>query len=235
MPQFIYTVQLHMNETDRTKLFDAWARRYDDAVVANDGAFPFAGYERVLDEVAAAADVTPNMRVLDLGIGTGNLAARFAERGCEVWGVDFSADMLARARAKVPGAVLVQANLLGEWPAELRGPFDRVVAAYVFHEFDLAVKMKLLQRIISHSLAENGLILVADIAFPSVAERAEAHRRWADLWDDDEHYWAADEAIAACESLGVCAAFRRVSMCAGVFAFAPGGGDDGHVPDTMRR
>jgi ubiquinone/menaquinone biosynthesis C-methylase UbiE len=64
-----------MSESDRVQLFDDWADNYDVAVT--DGEFPFDGYEQVLDEVARLADVKPQMRILDLGIGTGNLAARF--------------------------------------------------------------------------------------------------------------------------------------------------------------
>ena len=65
------------------------------------GGFPFDGYEEVLDRVAAAAHARPGMAVLDLGIGTGNLAARLVAQGCTVWGIDFSTEMLKRAHGKL--------------------------------------------------------------------------------------------------------------------------------------
>jgi len=58
----------------RRHLFDEWAESYDDAV-QTDAGFPFAGYDQVLDEIFRLSGAKPGMRVLDLGTGTGNLAA----------------------------------------------------------------------------------------------------------------------------------------------------------------
>ena len=204
----------------RVGLFDGWAARYDRSVGAAEG-FPFEGYERVLDEVVHQADAGPGMTVLDLGVGTGNLAVRFAAEGRGLWGLDASGEMLARAREKLPDAVLVRADLLGEWPAELERRFDRIVSSYLFHEFEDATKVGLLRRLADRSLAPGGRIVVGDVAFPTASERASARARWADAWDDDEHYWAADDALAACRGAGLHVAYRQVSWCAGVFVVEP--------------
>ncbi len=205
-----------MNDSDRRRLFDRWAGTYDDAVRSAAG-FPFAGYDRVLNEIVLLADAGPGMRVLDLGTGTGNLAARFTALGCEVVGIDFSPGMLAAARRKVPEARFVRADLRGD-PESLRGHrFDRIVSAYVFHEFDLATKTSLLGRLACDRLTEQGVIIIGDIAFPTVKGREEAHRRWAAEWDEEEHYWAADEAVAACTKAGLHVQYVQVSSCGGVF------------------
>ena len=211
-----------MRKQRRNQLFDDWAEDYDHSVTLNEGTFPFDGYDKVLDTVVGLADVEPDLRVLDLGIGTGNLAARFLRQGCDVWGLDFSPEMIDRAREKLPQVHLVQANLLGKWPTELRLPFDRIVSAYVFHEFDLAAKMALLQRLARSYLAKGGSIAIGDIAFPTVQARERAHQEWMELWDEDEHYWAADETEAACGQAGLRVAYRQVSSCGGVFVFAQG-------------
>lgn len=210
-----------MNQNDRIQLFDSWSEDYDARVSPARGGFPFQGYDGVLDRVVEMADVTPRMQVLDLGIGTGNLARRFARKGCLIWGVDFSAGMLTEAREKLRESVLVQANILNEWPAQLQRRFDAVVSAYVFHEFNLEVKVGLLQKIAAHHLAVGGSIVVADAAFPSVEGRATASRRWADSWDYGEFYWAADETIAACDRAGLEVGYEQVSICGGVFRFKP--------------
>jgi cyclopropane fatty-acyl-phospholipid synthase-like methyltransferase len=206
-----------MSQSGRVDLFDKWARDYDVSV--SDGEFPFDGYEDVLDRVVRQAGAGPHMRILDLGIGTGNLARRFVREGCAVWGLDFSTEMLAQARLNLPQAKLVRADLLGDWPAELSQPFDRVVSAYVLHEFDLETKLRLLQRIASRHLAVGGRIVIADIAFATVVAREEASRRWAAAWDEDEFYWAADEAIAAAEQAGLHGVYEQVSGCGGIFTF----------------
>jgi putative AdoMet-dependent methyltransferase len=210
-----------MSQPDRTQLFDRWAEYYDATLAPT--RFPFDAYDQVLDEVVKSAEVTPHMQVLDLGTGTGNLAVRFVQAGCAVWGLDFSSEMLARARAKLPHAVLVQANVLGDWPVELQRPFDRAVSSYVLHEFDLETKVKLLHRIAKHHLATGGRIVVADIAFPNVEARTQAAQKWSDCWDADEFYWAADEASVACARVGLQVTYKQVSSCGGVFTLVDKG------------
>lgn len=145
-----------MNHNERVELFDGWAKKYDAAVSPAQIRFPFEGYEEVLDEAVRLSQAAPGMQVLDLGIGTGNLAARFLRKGCVVWGVDFSKGMIAKTRKKLPETVLVQADLLSDWPVELDRRFDRVVSAYVFHEFNLETKIGLLRRIASNHLSATG-------------------------------------------------------------------------------
>jgi len=210
-----------MSQSNRRQLFDNWAKNYDEIVTSPDNEFPHGGYNAILDEVVRLADIKPYMQILDLGIGTGNLTARFVHKGCTVWGVDFSAKMLDKARAKLPQVNLVQADLLDEWPPELQQLFDRVVSAYVLHEFNLETKISLLRRITSHYLSTGGYIIIADIAFPTTTVRAETRQRLADAWDEDEYYWAADEAIAACERVGLRATYKQVSNFGGIFTFTP--------------
>jgi SAM-dependent methyltransferase len=61
-----------------------------------------APYQDMLDEVVAALDLRPGMRVLDAGCGTGALEARLAQchPDVEVVAVDASVAMLARARRR---------------------------------------------------------------------------------------------------------------------------------------
>ncbi|MBN1424962.1 class I SAM-dependent methyltransferase [Candidatus Fermentibacteria bacterium] len=209
-----------MEQPHRVRLFDEWARGYDQSV-KKAGEFPFDGYERVLDEIARAAGAHTGMTVLDLGVGTGNLAARFAALECDLWGMDFSSEMLAKARERLPRAVLVQADLLRPWPNELARRFDRIVSAYVLHEFDLATQVHLLCRLAEGHLSPGGMIVIGDVAFSTTVERERAHGEWEDLWDEDEHYWAADEAAEACEIAGLHVTYTQVSRCGGVFVMEP--------------
>lgn len=52
----------------------------------------------------------PGERVLDLGCGTGELAAALADLGIEVRGIDADASMIRQARAKHPGIGFEQAD-----------------------------------------------------------------------------------------------------------------------------
>jgi SAM-dependent methyltransferase len=205
-----------LSDQDRIPLFDRWAARYDRQL--DDPRGIHEGYDEVLELVVRRADPHPGMDVLDLGVGTGNLAQRFRERGCALWCVDFSPAMLARARGKLPGARFFEVDLRDEWPAALDGPFDRIVSTYVFHEFDLQTKVHLLADRAGPRLRPGGWIVVGDVSFPN---RDALLSAGADRWDEDEYYWAADEALAALAGAGLSARYTQVSVCGGVYRIVP--------------
>ena len=200
---------------ERLHLFEQWAKNYDDSLLGS-ADFPFAGYEEVLTRVVQNANPKPTMRVLDLGTGTGNLAQRFVEKDAQVWGLDFSKEMLAQAKRKVPNATFLEADLLADWPKLPK--FERVVSAYVLHEFDLQAKLEILRKSAQH-LVNGGSIIIADIALPNQEVFEQAHERWREVWDESEHYWLADETLGACEGIGLRGSYEQVSSCAGVFVF----------------
>ena len=201
--------------SERNELFDGWAGRYDDGLRDATG-FPFEGYERVLGEVVGGAGVGAGANVLDVGTGTGALAARFAARGCAVTGVDFSAEMLMQARRNVPGADFRQLDLLGEWGDSEHTHFDVVVSAYVLHEFDLGTKVDLLTRLAA-LLTPGGRVVVGDISFADEAARVAAHEAWQSVWDEDEHYWTAADDLLVLRQAGFTVSYRQMSFCAGIY------------------
>ena len=71
------------------------------------------------------------------------------------------------------------------------------------------------------SLADDGRIVIGDIAFPTAHIRQQAQQRLADVWDEGEFYWAADEAMEACEEAGLLLTYQQISSCAGVFVMRP--------------
>ncbi len=178
--------------------------------------FPFDGYQRALDEVFTQAEVKARMSVLDLGTGTGNLALLFKQTGCELWCSDYSAEMLVRARAKLPGSHIVQADLRAAWAAELDRRFDRIVSAYVFHHFPLPQKVAMLDELAKQRLLSGGRIVIADISFENAAGREMVKRKVGEDWVDEE-YWLADDALSALNLAGLHTAYKQVSSCAGVY------------------
>jgi demethylmenaquinone methyltransferase / 2-methoxy-6-polyprenyl-1,4-benzoquinol methylase len=68
------------------------------------------GLDRKWRRLTAEAVVRPGDRVLDACCGTGDLALADARAGGRVTGVDFSAEMLARAERKAPEFQWVQAD-----------------------------------------------------------------------------------------------------------------------------
>ena len=84
---------------------------------------------RVAEPLLDAVGADPGTRLLDVATGPGYIAAKAAERGVDVVGLDFSETMLAHARAHVPGVEFVQGDA-----TELAfedASFDAVVAAFL--------------------------------------------------------------------------------------------------------
>jgi len=111
-------------------LFRLWSTVYDRPI------FQWVYYGRVHDRLlAAATNLTPT-RILDVGCGTGELLVKCAQRWpeAELVGVDLSASMLAKARAKPWGhrpPTLTVGNVY-HLPFE-RGAFDLVFNSISSH------------------------------------------------------------------------------------------------------
>lgn len=109
-------------------LFDAYAGGFETALVDRLG---YQAPRLIATALAAAAPERRFRHGLDLGCGTGLMAAALAGRTERLDGVDLSPAMVAQARAKG-----LYANLrVGEIVADLAGPvgpYDLVLAADVF-------------------------------------------------------------------------------------------------------
>ena len=200
-----------MDTSSLERQFDQWAASYD-ADVGDSTEFPFGGYDRVLGRVVELAAVAPGMEVLELGPGTGNLTARLVAAGASVWALDFSAAMLARARAKVPAAHFAKAGLMDAYPPEFHRPFGCVVATYTFHELPATDKLTLLRRLLAEHLAPDGRIVIGDIGFPDAAARETAKQRAGGAWDE-EYYWLAGETADMLAAMHLGHTWEQISTC----------------------
>lgn len=198
--------------SDLQDQFDRWAASDDDDV-RNGVGFPFDGYERVLARVIALAGARPGATLLELGPGTGNLTAQLLARGADVWAVDFSAEMLAQARAKSPAAHFAQAHLLADYPAGFRRPYDAIVATYVFHEFPLVDKLRLLRRLAEGYLRPGGVIAIGDIGSLDAAAHDAMRAAAGPAWDD-EYFWVMSEDGPALAAAGLAVDYEQLSSCA---------------------
>jgi len=96
-------------------------------------------------------------RVLEVGTGTGRVAAALTERAyAKVWAVDASPEMLAVARRNVPRGVAFKEARAEELPFK-DGWFERAVAMLVVHVFDRPRAFAELRRV----LADDGRLAIA--------------------------------------------------------------------------
>ena len=106
--------------------FDGQAAQFERAPVQSDPA--------ALERLVRVADFPPDSLVLDAGCGPGLVSAALLRSGCRVFGVDLSAEMIARARRRCEAygdrARFDQRSLFDALDA---GPFDAAISRYVLH------------------------------------------------------------------------------------------------------
>lgn len=162
---------------------------------------PPIGYERDLAYVhdvgfgvfarKAAPDILKLLRasrirqgmVVDLGCGSGILAAELVRAGYEVVGVDLSAAMLRIARSRAPGARFVRGSLLDfEIP-----PCEAVTAIgeVVCYALDERASKRRLETLFKrvHAALRAGGLFVFDVAEPGRGSDSASERYWiAEDW-----------------------------------------------------
>src|SRR5438093_10529475 len=111
--------------SSRTPDFGPLAATYDELRPTDEN------WHRLLDALVREGDLQAR-RVLDVGCGTGRLAAALAARGARVWGVDASPEMLAVARERVPRGVGLKLGSAEALPFA-DGWFERAVLRVVVH------------------------------------------------------------------------------------------------------
>ena len=196
------------------KGFDLWADGYDESVGLSDedNSYPFAGYKAVLNKIYGLVLRREKPRVLDVGFGTGTLASKLYERGCEVWGQDFSARMIELARRKMPHAKLYQGDFSKGLAAPiLNNDYDFIIATYSLHHLDYAGKVALIQTL-RRLLSKDGTLLIGDVAFETAGAQARCREAAGNEWDDDEIYFVYDELKRDFPEM----TFEPLSHCAGL-------------------
>ncbi len=191
---------------------DSDADRYDQNVL-NEADPIRNGYDELLSWVATKANVQPSDRVVDLGIGSGNLAARLP-KAASIIGVDISEEMLKRARIKVPHAELIQTDLLA-WAADAPH-FDVLISTYAVHHLEPGEKAVLFQRL-AKRLKPEGRLVFGDLAFADRTHREEYVRLWQKEGNDgmleeieDEFFWDMSEAQEQLSQLGFSVEVERL-------------------------
>ncbi len=106
------------------------------------------------------AELSASGRVLELGIGTGLIALPLVGRGVEVHGIDASAAMVARLRAK-PGGEAIPIHMGNFADVDTQGKFSLIYIVYnTFFALQTQAEQVRCFRNVSNRLTEGGMFVV---------------------------------------------------------------------------
>jgi len=198
-------------------VFDVWSGDYDEDVRVADenNDYPFAGYRKIMDFIYTTVTKQCPANVLDIGIGTGTLAAALYEYGQTITGIDFSSEMLAIAKPKMPNATFYQYDFTEGLPPETIGKkYDFIISTYALHHLPDTLKVAFIKSLLLF-LNDNGVMLIGDIGFPTRVALEECKGNNANDWDENEYYFVFSELTDALKD--VCSiAYEQMSHCGGV-------------------
>ena len=179
--------------TDRFNTFDRWALTYDDDMhKANDADdWMFGGYYHVLDKIVEYCELEKyeNPLMLDIGAGTGNLSARFLEKGLTVKAIDPSKKMREICKDKYPNLEVLHGDFL-DIPVPPKSS-DIIVSSYAFHHLtpdEKEISISLMEKL----LKPKGRIVIADLMFKNTTEKKRVNLALINsvlgaTIDEDEH------------------------------------------------
>lgn len=170
-------------EAQTKRLFDEWAKSYDADLV--DATGPLIGYQQSLQALARGLPSISFEHLLDVGIGSGAVAAQFASRARQITGIDPSDEMLAVCQQKYPDFTL-KLGTFHEIPAE-DATFDAVVSGFAYHETPVEKRQSACEAL-ARVLKPDGYLCLLDIIFASDAAMQSAAALVRDEWDDTEVY-----------------------------------------------
>lgn len=203
------------------KGFNLWANDYDRTVQLSEenNEYPFAGYKEILNLIFNETMQKEESAVLDIGFGTGVLAAKLYENGHQIDGIDFSEEMIAIAQQKMPKARLLQGDITNGLPEPIAGSsYDTIISTYALHHLTDDEKTAFIETLLAR-LKPDGRIYIGDIAFRTREDLAQCRLDSIKYWDEDEFYFAYDEFKDAIGN--ICSSeFHPVSHCGGVIVLS---------------
>lgn len=190
------------NEWEDKWDFNNWAQSYDRDVIADKGSLKiYKNYNSILQNVYNMAKKLnkKESKILEIGVGTGNLASKFLNDNFNIIGIDQSREMLVVAKEKYPKLKV----RLGEFlkiPYENK-VFDTIVSTYAFHHLKEEEKKIAIEEMI-RVLKDDGKIIIGDLMFENKLEERNILKTLSkeQIFEiKDEYYsyidWIKDEVI----------------------------------------
>lgn len=114
--------------------------------------------QRRANLIATGARLSPGVRVLEVGCGTGMFTEMFAEYGAYIVAVDISEDLLTKAKERNLPAYKVRFVEKRFEDCDMDGPFDAIIGSSILHHLALPEALPVIFRL----LKPNGVMSFAE-------------------------------------------------------------------------
>ena len=198
------------------KGFDLWADGYEKSVQLSEenDEYPFAGYKDVLNTIYNIVHKREKAKILDIGFGTGILTKKLYDDDYEIYGIDFSQNMIEIAKEKMPLASLIKYDFSKGLPEEIKDKsFDYIISTYAMHHLEDEEKNEFIEKLENY-LNEDGKIIIGDIAFKTRELLEKCKANYNEYWDDEEVYFVIKELKESLFDRNI--SFTEISHCSGV-------------------
>ena len=207
-----------MNNTD----FDNWVDTYESDIYLKKDKYPFEGYFDNVEIIEKAISQKESCRVLDLGIGTGMMHEIMSSKiNYALHCIDFSKRMCQYASKRLKDCQIINGNLIDPVPPIIcNNKYDLIISAYCLHHFSDLQKLEIITKY-SELLAQNGIILIADIGFDTIELKSEAKTKAGTSWDADEEngYMVKADAIKLYSS-HFNLEYKKTSSCSVIYTLS---------------
>lgn len=189
-----------------------------DEEVQNEDVPIRSGYDALLTWVIESARIEKNSRVLDLGVGTGNLSCRI-QTCSELIGVDISEAMMNIAKPKlshIKNVSFIKSDIL-EYVSENQKMFDVIMSTYTIHHLTEEEKQFLMKEIWKY-LKPGGRAVFGDLMVESqlaILEKVAEYQKKGDQGTaeslQEEYFWFVNTAEKTLKQMGFHLSIRRFS------------------------
>jgi len=179
---------LNIENKLKKDLFDRWAKGYNKSVLKSEkeGSYPFAGYSEVKYSIINIISNQHKAKVLEMGVGTGEITKSLYDLGYEITGVDLSSKRIEIAKSKMKNATFILADFSSALN-EISNKFDFIVFSYSIHHLSYNDQIELLINL-NNYLNEDGVIIIGDVSRFTIEDMNQLQSKYAAIWDDEEYY-----------------------------------------------
>jgi 2-polyprenyl-3-methyl-5-hydroxy-6-metoxy-1,4-benzoquinol methylase len=179
---------LNIENRIRKELFDRWAIGFNKSVLKSEkeGSYPFVGYSEVKYSIFDIISSKQKAKVLEMGVGTGEITKPLYDLGYEITGVDLSNKMIEIAKSKMKNATFISADFSNALN-QISNKFDFIVFSNSIHHLSYNDQIEVLTNL-NNYLYEDGVIIIGDVSTFTIEDMNQLQNKYAAIWADEEYY-----------------------------------------------